>query len=235
MPDAEPKHGLAGEPDPPAGLTADRALALVERGSGRDRATRAILLHDAARPEAEGWRVPLGDLDRAAWALRRASLGGGAEAVATCPDCGAALEVALPDNFAPPPRRADAAEVSYGGRRWRLRLPTAGDFSGARLDLVRLAPEAPWSDATFRAEAEAALEAADPGMDLRLALTCPDCATDLQEPFDPVAFFWAELEALERRLVAEVAVLARAYGWAEAEILAMSPRRRALYLAEAEP
>ncbi|MGM0583439.1 MAG: hypothetical protein ACQEUZ_02145 [Pseudomonadota bacterium] len=224
----------AGRGDAPAGLTAARALALLERGAGADRAGRALLLHAAAWPDAEAGAAPLGDLDRAAWALRRTSLGGAAEALADCAACGAALEVALPADFAPPGRVAETVEVVHGGVAWQVRLPRAGDFEGGRLRPERLAEGAPWSDPDFVARAEAALEAADPGMDLRLGLTCAACGAAAEIPFDAVAFFWRELEALERRLVAEVAALARAYGWSEADILGMSARRRALYLAEAE-
>ena len=47
---------------------------------------------------------------------------------------------------------------------------------------------------------------------------------------DPVAFLWAELDGWARRLAGEVHLLAAVYGWGEAEILAMSPPRRRLYL-----
>lgn len=144
------------------------------------------------------------------------------------------VEFSLPADFAPPPRVADAVEVVHDGASWRVRLPRAGDFADGALRVERLAEGAPWSDDAFLERAEAALEAADPGMDLRFSLACAECGATMERPFDAVAFFWREIEALERRLVAEVAALARAYGWSEAEILSMTPRRRALYLAEAE-
>ncbi len=238
MPQAGPSGGLAQAPAAAsalsiAGLSAAEALALVERGADADRMTRAVLLHDAARPGADGRSAPLGDLDRAAWALRRASIGGVAEAQADCGSCGAVLEIVLPDAFAPPPRAADHARVAHDGRDWRVRLPCADDFAGGALRVERLADGAPWTDDAFLAKAEAALDAADPGMDLRLSLTCAECGAAVEAPFDAAAFFWRELETLERRLIGEVALLAAAFGWSEAEILALPPRRRALYLAEA--
>jgi hypothetical protein len=48
--------------------------------------------------------------------------------------------------------------------------------------------------------------------------------------FDIVSFFWTELSAQAKRLLREVHTLARGYGWREADILAMSARRRQLYL-----
>jgi len=43
-------------------------------------------------------------------------------------------------------------------------------------------------------------------------------------------FFWAELAAEAKRLLREVDALARAYGWREADILALSSQRRHAYL-----
>ena len=48
--------------------------------------------------------------------------------------------------------------------------------------------------------------------------------------FDIVSFFWAEIDAWARRVLREVNVLARAYGWRESDILALSPVRRQIYL-----
>ena len=52
----------------------------------------------------------------------------------------------------------------------------------------------------------------------------------LQLLFDIGAFLWSEIEACASRLLAEVDALARAYGWRERDILAMSGIRRAAYL-----
>jgi hypothetical protein len=41
---------------------------------------------------------------------------------------------------------------------------------------------------------------------------------------------WTELRAHARRLLREVDVLARAYGWTEPDVLALDERRRAAYL-----
>ena len=49
-------------------------------------------------------------------------------------------------------------------------------------------------------------------------------------PLDVAAFFWTELNAWAVRLLREIHALASAYGWREADILALSPKRRDLYL-----
>jgi len=87
--------------------------------------------------------------------------------------------------------------------------------------------EAP--DDVFAALAEA-LEAADPLAAIALDLACPECGAAIDALHDPALHLAQSVAAHARRLLAEVAVLARAYGWREADILAMSPLRRAAYL-----
>jgi len=48
--------------------------------------------------------------------------------------------------------------------------------------------------------------------------------------FDILTYLWSEIEDWAQRLLLEVHTLALAYGWSERDILAMSPRRRRLYL-----
>ncbi|MBV9786844.1 MAG: phage baseplate protein [Chloroflexi bacterium] len=70
----------------------------------------------------------------------------------------------------------------------------------------------------------------DPLAEVLLNLECPACARRWQTQFDIAAFFWSELTATARRLLREVHALARAYGWREADILALSAARRQFYL-----
>lgn len=75
-----------------------------------------------------------------------------------------------------------------------------------------------------------AMAEADPQTDLSLAFTCPDCRQQWEPVFDVARFVWQELHAWALRLLRDVDTLARSYHWSEAEILAMSPRRRQAYL-----
>jgi hypothetical protein len=61
-------------------------------------------------------------------------------------------------------------------------------------------------------------------------LACPECGHAWQERLDVDAFLWAQLSARARKLLVEVHTIASAYGWGEAEILAMHPMRRQAYL-----
>jgi hypothetical protein len=70
----------------------------------------------------------------------------------------------------------------------------------------------------------------DPQGDVRLGLTCQACNHAWQAPFDIGAYFWEELHAWALRMLREVHILASAYGWREADILALSPTRRQMYM-----
>ena len=74
-------------------------------------------------------------------------------------------------------------------------------------------------EALVRAMAEA-----DPLAEVLVDLACPACETTFVADLDLGAFVWAELSARARRLLREVDVLARAYGWTEAEVLALGER-----------
>jgi hypothetical protein len=71
---------------------------------------------------------------------------------------------------------------------------------------------------------------ADPLLELDYDLACPQCGAGVRATVDVAAFVWAEVEARSRVLLAEVDLLARAYGWSEDAILTLAPERRARYV-----
>ncbi len=66
--------------------------------------------------------------------------------------------------------------------------------------------------------------------DLTVAATCPACGHQWEIIFDIVSYFWSEIAAWAARMLNEIHLLASAYGWREADILAMSAWRRQRYL-----
>jgi hypothetical protein len=66
--------------------------------------------------------------------------------------------------------------------------------------------------------------------ELRCAIECPACSAAQVHDLDIARFFWREVTVAARRLLAEVHALAAAYGWAERDIMRLSPVRRAAYL-----
>ena len=71
---------------------------------------------------------------------------------------------------------------------------------------------------------------ADAQADTRLALSCPDCRYEWHATFDIATYLMGEMHHWGKYVLREVHSLARAYGWREADILAMTPTRRRTYL-----
>lgn len=132
-----------------------------------------------------------------------------------------------------------AAAADAGGAATREALLARCLVSVTAVDPPNLAPQAELrvaprlSEATQAAIAEAvdaALEVVDPQAEIELSLVCPACGQAWQALFDIEAFFWNELTTWAHHLLRQVHVLASAYGWREADILALPAWRRQYYL-----
>ena len=77
---------------------------------------------------------------------------------------------------------------------------------------------------------DAAFLDADPQADVALSVTCPACGQGWTVPFDIASYLWSEVDDWARRTLRDVHTLAAAYGWPEADIVALSPARRQFYL-----
>jgi hypothetical protein len=220
-----------------------------------DPVDRAVTLAHAADPERDEdalLDLPLGRRDELVLRLRRELDGDSLEAVAACPACGeraelvadAAAVCALGESSAP------VAPVEVGGLRAEWRTPTTRDVAAAlssddvTAELLRrciLRIEAPGHDRgeipvteapdRLRAAVVDAMAAADPVADLLIEVECPACVERFVVDLDVPRFVWDEIDVRARRLLNEVDLLARVYGWTESEVLALSDRRRATYLA----
>jgi len=236
-------------------LTASELLSVWERGDAMPASRRALLLLGAAAPEAtpeELGQLPVGQRDDLLFQLRATAFGPGLEATAVCPSCGEKLEMTFgTDDLRAPAAPAPSAPLTleYAEHSLTFRPPNGldlveltalPDLAEAELALLRrcvlsacsgervLAVEA--LPATVVTALAARLADADPQADVQLSLACPACDHRWEEPFDIVTFFWREIEAWAARLLREVHTLAMAYGWSEAEIVALSPSRRRHYL-----
>lgn len=70
----------------------------------------------------------------------------------------------------------------------------------------------------------------DPAAVVSFSITCPACSHAWDAVIDVGSAVWTEVKAAAERLLLDVDVLARTYGWTEPQILALSPLRRAAYL-----
>ena len=184
----------AAGPNANTAVLADEILArcLVAPGADPGEARRTVR------------RMLVAERDRALVELRVRSLGPEVNSVAICPSCGRSNEInfsltALALDF-PTPERTVSLTLQ-DGLTAELRLPNAQNAT-VRRDLQartllrhgeRLAP----FDLSYarslpliaRRQMEAALDAALPDLDFRMATTCAFCAADFAAPFDIPAFF----------------------------------------------
>jgi len=217
---------------------ADAAMLLHTWESAQALPPAARLLVLAA-PEAAD--LPMGAAVASLLARHRAWFGPALLGVADCPDCGTQLDVGcdvdtLLDADAPEPG-VHALDPHAGGVRFRL--PTLADLDAvatevdeeeaARLLLDRCLIDAA-DDASLRERVAARMAELDPLADAELELQCEACGGRFTRALDVGAFLWREIEARVLHLLGQVHALARAYGWREADILAMSPARRQVYL-----
>jgi hypothetical protein len=235
--------------------SAAELVDIWEVGASQPLPRRALLLLAAACPEAsndELLALPVGRRD--AWLLQLYERLFGAQltVVAACAACGEELESSFavadirlgPDAAVDPIQalRTDGYDVSF-------RLPASADLVALADDseadarsmlLVRCLIEACDADGQrvaveslprhVVAAVAAQMSAADPQADVHLDLICPACEHRWQVLFDIARFLWSEIHAWARRTLRDVNVLARAYGWREADVLALSPTRRQIYV-----
>lgn len=231
---------------------AGELLALWERAAGaasfdRDDALLSAL-HD--KPPAS-----LGARNAALLMLRSRLFGQAQRLRCNCPHCGAVSEFsvdcdALSQSLLPAADAARPQRLDAEGWCVEFRLPDVADLRAAS---GRSADDAGFVQALLhrcvsRCEHEGSvhpphelppsvaqalsqrMEALEPGASVSFDLTCPDCQQAWAAPMDPGAVLWSELQTRAERLLLDVDALARAYGWSESQVLALSPTRRAAYL-----
>lgn len=233
-------------------LGAQQIISVWERGRRASSHDRALLLAELALGSGvELIGLAIGARDRALAEQRIATYGAVAPAFVVCPACSEGLEFRV--DFARVCELRDPGEcegsfvLEHESFRVEFRLPSTGDLMAITQDAehgravlierIILAAErqgdhvSPGSlPASVIAALEAEIERLDPISDIRFGQTCPNCQHRFVAPFDVARFCWHELDVDARRLLQEVDVLARIYGWSEAEILTLSRARRSTYL-----
>jgi hypothetical protein len=172
-----------------------------------------------------------------------ATFGPVAECLVGCPGCDAQLEVNLPfDVLAAVPARPASSVVGTTGLTVRCpatrdllavaAVPDAADALLARCladaagDPVHAAGLAP----EVRTEVEATAQVLAGAAAVVVTAPCPGCGAAVRVDVDPAELLWQRLRAEVPAVLAAVADLAAAFGWSEADVLALSPARRAAYL-----
>jgi hypothetical protein len=235
-------------------LTASDLLAIWECGQDKKLIETGLILLASSYPEKtqdELARLPVGRRDALLLDMREDIFGPILSGLATCPHCGQSLEISFnTDDIWAVPETEPEQElfVEKDEYKLHLRLPNSldmmdiadQDLTEATQALIRrcllgiihrdnevsveILPEAILEAASER------MSKADSQADVELALSCPQCGNKWQMPFDILSFFWKEIDSWAYRILQDVHSLASEYGWSEAEILAMSNRKRQSYL-----
>jgi len=219
----------------------------LDFGSSDRPALVTALLAACAAPADAGhwWQRPVGERISALLALLRDREGTGTVASTIrceAPGCGARLEIDLP--LAPlavaPPPSPTIAVARDEGDPLELRRPTGDDLRAwrtlrpgsreqavmAMLACLSVSGEPRAEDAAPAAEA---LAEADPLVAFTVVCACPTCGHEAEYEIDLEGLALQRLAAHQRALLRDVHTLASRYGWSEAQILALTPGRRARY------
>ena len=239
-------------------LSAGELLAAWEAGQGQPPLAQALALLAAASTStpAEWAALPLGQRDAALLTLREWTFGPDLTALASCPDCGTTLELgsAVADlHVAPAPPAEESSALTVDGIMVRFRPPNSAD-------LVAIAGETDPATARRRLLERCVLavypeEGTRRGRPDRRPIArrgggghrgrdggsrpagryangpdLPGVWARLVRPLRHRRLLLARNRSLGHAHAARIHALALAYGWREADILALSPRRRAIYL-----
>ncbi|MEP7219170.1 MAG: phage baseplate protein [Bacteroidota bacterium] len=236
-------------------LSAEDIIIVWERGEHRHPVDRALTMLAAAHPRmtaGELAELSIGERDARLLAIREATVGPDLQSFAECPACRERLTFTLDTRtirVPKPDHGDDGMELVAGNHTLRFRLPNSHDLAalalcgdpetGHRLLVERCLLEATRDGIAIpgdRLPDEAVAKLAgtmaelDPQAEVLIGMECLSCGHRWQLLFDIAAFLWTEIALQAKRLLREVHILARAYGWREADILSLSATRREFYI-----
>jgi hypothetical protein len=240
-------------PTQPVDLSAADLIKIWEQGAAWHPIDQALLIAQTVYPDLSPQdlrEMAIGRRDILLLQTRRHTFGDRIEAYVECPDCRGGLEVTFSCETLLEGVSENAvarSTVEYDGIAWDLRAPNSRDMAAVAVAQdIEAAKETLFARCVQRKEAcsnnlgplppalqdivERELAVLDPQAEILIDLTCQVCGHRWQTVFDIVAFLWREIHTKARRLLQEVDVLARTYGWTETEILGLNETRRRLYV-----
>lgn len=221
-------------------LTSEGIVRAWEAGARRSPLDRAIALLWAADGGTGAADLPLAERDRRLLGLRQATFGRQFTSVTGCPNCGERVEVILDAaDLAQLLAAPETTDIVVGDLTLTVRPLTSRDLADAAglagtevpdFLRARLTGRSAGLPENVARQIDALIEEREAAGELTCSLTCADCGAEWAEHLDVAAHVWAEVEAAAHHLLQEVAEIAAAFGWSEAEAMALSEARRAAYL-----
>ena len=234
-----PVSGLEAALRPPTG--SDELAVREMVGSP---VARAIALAERLCGPGDWAGLTVTDFEVLMLAVRARTQGETVDLGLTCPGCRARVEIGfhiadfaripaprMPANVTPDPDRPGWFRLD----ETRFRLPTAGDQAAVaeRPDAVRALTarciDPPRPPAKDRVRIERAMAAMAPEVSRPIAGQCPECGRTVEAPLHVTRLVVAEIVRDAAGLHDEVDLIAQAYHWPEADILALPRARRRGY------
>jgi hypothetical protein len=222
-------------------LDAQAILGLYERAERENPVDRALSILAAFTSEERATLAALAvnQRDSLLLASRIAAFGAALDGVATCPACGCKSDASLSLPESPSVPTETEGVVQLGDRTASFRLPNSYDLADAarasdlasaeRILLERCQLSGELEQPGWQA-IDAEISRLCDSSTLELRITCTQCDTEFVTGIDVLRFFWDEFVSYADGLIEDVDALAARYGWAEADILAMTEWRRRRYL-----
>lgn len=238
-------------------LSAQDMLEVWEAGLSQSPVYRSLNILAHAFPEvtpAELAKLDISQRDSCLLDLHESSFGASIDGFSECPHCFERLEFSLKTDEirltirSSGDNKGQLFELAEGNYRIRYRLPNSLDLiaatqceTGKAMDVIMCRciielnrGDVPVStdELTEQVRQAFAAQMADHAgfAEILLDIACPACGSDNKTLLDMPSFLWSEISSEAKRLLRETHVLARAYGWREADIQGMSSTRRHMYL-----
>ena len=239
-------------------LSTRQIVQIWEQGYSQHDIDRALTILAVVYPDhsrAELAALTIGQRDSQLLTLRELTFGKRLTCYSVCPHCQGRLQFDLTtEALRIEQPRLEASDLAFRLEAFamRIRLPTSSDLAAVaccaatddpqQVLLKRCLMEISKNGEAIEAQnlPETVLCAVsdqiaenDPQAEVLLKLTCSSCGHEWTSAFDIVTYFWREIAVFAKRLLEDVVVLARVYGWRENDILRLSPVRRRFYLERA--
>jgi len=239
-------------------LSAQQIVQVWEQGHFQHDIERALTILALVYPDkskAELAALTIGQRDSQLLSLRELTFGKRLICFSVCPQCKERLQFSLTtESVRVEQSRLEApdSEFCLEGLTMRIRLPNSSDLAAVancpatddprQVLLERCLVEVSRDGEVIEAKelSETIICAVsdqiaenDPQAEVLVELNCSSCGHGWKTAFDIVTFFWREITVYAKRLLEDVVVLSRTYGWREKDILSLSPVRRRFYLERA--
>ncbi len=215
---------------------------------------KALHLLSVAFPELDEEaieKMSIGERDAGLLQFRERMFGSRLKNIAVCPNCSQCIEWEMDSSELhlqsfKPKSPTQVLEVEIADYNIRFRLPDSRDVSLIVDQEIKESSDELLSRCIIEARMNGRIveklpskvkrailkrmEEEDPQADIQMNLECSNCSHKWIVQFDIVNYFWMEIDSWAKRILQDISILSQAFGWAEDDILNLSPLRRQLYL-----